>query len=253
MQMRPRTAITREPGARYAQCISCHPLKATIDLERAREQHRAYCAVLKDLGLEVIRMPRDDINPDSCFVEDTAVVHGRRALVCRPAVESRRGEVETVAELLEEHLELARAQSPATVEGGDVIHLKDRLISGITRRTNNAGVKQMSAWLDVRVDTVEDKDIVHLKSYATYIGKDTVVVSDRFVGHDVFAGLNMIKIPADEAYAADALAVGDVVLMAAGRHASHMQVREAGFEVVPVDVGEFEKCEGAITCLSVIF
>jgi len=253
MHKEPKRAITREPGARYAQCISCHPLKATIDLERAREQHRAYCAVLEELGLEVIRMSRDDINPDSCFVEDTAVVHGGRALACRPAVESRRGEAETVAELLDEYFELARARSPATIEGGDVIHMKDRLISGITQRTNNIGVQQMSDWLDVRVDTVEDKEIVHLKSYVTYIGRNTIVASDRFARHGAFAGLKVVKIPPDEAYAADALAVGDVVLMAAGRHASHMQVREAGFEVVPIDVSEFEKCEGAITCLSILF
>jgi dimethylargininase len=253
MQARPKRALTREPGARYAQCISCHPLKATIDLGRAREQHRAYCAVLEDLGLEVIRMPRDDINPDSCFVEDAAVVHGRRALMCMPAVESRRGEVEAVAESLEDYLELARARPPATVEGGDVIHMEDRLISGITQRTNRIGVRQMSDCLDVRVDTVEDPRIVHLKSHVTYIGKDTAVASDRFALHDAFAGLRVIKIPEDEAYAADALAVGDVVLMAAGRHASHMLVREAGFEVIPVDVSEFEKCEGAITCLSILF
>lgn len=253
MQARPKRALTREPGARYAQCISCHPLRATIDLERAREQHRAYCAVLEDLGLEVIRMPRDDINPDSCFVEDTAVVHGRRALMCRPAMESRRGEVEAVAELLGDHLELAHARPPATVEGGDVIHMEDRLISGVTQRTTSIGVQQMSDWLGVRVDTVEDPGIVHLKSYATYIGRGAVVASDRFARHDAFAGLRVIKIPEDEGYAADALAVGDVVLMAAGRDASHTLVRAAGFEVVPIDVSEFEKCEGAITCLSILF
>lgn len=198
-------------------------------------------------------MPRDDLNPDSCFVEDTAVVRGRRALICRPALESRRREVEAVARLLDDHLDLARAQAPATVEGGDVIHLEDRLISGISQRTNRSGVQQMSDWLGVQVDTVEDNGIVHLKSYATYIGRGTVVASDRLAEHDAFKELEVIRIPEDEAYAADALAIGDVVLMAARRPASHRLVTEAGFEVVPVEVGEFEKCEGAITCLSILF
>lgn len=250
---RPKRAITREPGARYPECVSCHPKKATISVERARAQHRAYCSLLEDLGLEVIRMPRDDANADSCFVEDTAVVHGRRALMCRPALESRRGEVEAVAELLKDYLDLSHARPPATVEGGDVIHFEDRLVSGVTRRTNKAGVEQMADWLGVRVDTLEDKGIVHLKSYATYIGRNTVVASGRFAGHEAFSGLEVIRIPDDETYAADALAIGDVILMAAGREASHMLVRQAGFEVAPVEVGEFEKCEGAITCLSILF
>lgn len=253
MPHRPKRAITREPGARYRDCISCHPLKNTINLDRAREQHRAYCALLEDLGLDVIRMPRDDYNPDSCFVEDTAVVHGDRALACRPAFDSRRGEVESVAELLKEHLDVSYACWPGTIEGGDVIHLEDRLISGLTQRTNRSGVKQMAEWLQVPVDTVEDPDIVHLKSFATYLGKNTLVASGRFARHEAFRGLELLIIPDDEAYAADALAIGETVLMASGREISHRLVRQAGFEVIPVDVSEFEKCEGAITCLSILF
>lgn len=253
MPSEPKRAITREPGANYANCVSCHPARATISVERAREQHRAYCSLLENLGLEVIRMPRDDMNPDSCFVEDTAVVHGRRAFVCRPALESRRGEVDAVADVLKDYLELERARPPATVEGGDVIHFDDRLVSGVTQRTNRAGVRQMSDWLGVRVDTVEDESIVHLKSYATYIGRGTILASARFAHHPAFRGLDVIRVPDDETYAADALAIGDAVLMAAGRKASHELVRQAGFEVYPVDVGEFEKCDGAITCLSILF
>ncbi len=253
MPSKPGHAITREPGTRYTECISCHPLKATISIERAREQHKAYCKVLEELGLEVIRMPRDDINADSCFVEDTAVVHGRRALMCRPAMESRRGEVGAVAELLEDYFEVAYARTPATVEGGDVIHLDHRLISGVTQRTNLSGVKQMADWLGVSVDTIEDHGVVHLKSFATYIGHDTIVASGRFSRHDMFKETRVIRVPEEEAYAANALAVNDVVLMAAGRPNSHKLVREAGFTVVPVEVSEFEKCEGAITCLSILF
>lgn len=253
MPREPTHAITREPGARYPQCVSCHPLRSTIDIQRAREQHREYCRQLAELGLEVIRMPRDDTNPDSCFVEDAAVVHGDRALACRPALEGRRGEVASVADLLKEHLQVSFAKAPATVEGGDVIHLDDRLTSGLTKRTNREGVRQMADWLGVRVDIVEDLSIMHLKSYATYLGKGTLIASARFAKHPAFRGMNVIEVPDDEAYAADALAVGDVVLMASGMRESHRLVRDAGFDVRPVDVTEFEKCEGAVTCLSVLF
>jgi len=249
----PRHAIIREPGERYRECVSCHPLRSTIDVERARRQHKEYHRLLTELGVEVICMPRDDAHADSCFVEDAAVVHGGRAFACRPALESRRGEVPAVAEVLKERLKVSFAREPATVEGGDVIHLEDRLVSGITKRTNEDGVRQMRDWLEARVDVVRDSSIMHLKSYATYLGRGTVIASQRFANHPAFEGMTVIQVPEDEAYAADALAVGEVVLMAAGMRKSHRLVREAGFDVWPVDVGEFEKCDGAITCLSILF
>jgi dimethylargininase len=248
----PKLAITREPGDAYHKCISCHPLRHTIDIRRAREQHAAYRRALRELGLEVIEMPRDDRNADSCFVEDTAVVHGARALICRPAKESRRGEVGPVEEMLKRFLRTERASDPATVEGGDVIHLRDRLVSGVTERTNREGVRQMADWLDVKVDTVEDPRIMHLKSYATYLGRDTVVATEKFAKHPVFSGIRVIVLPDDQAYAADTLTIGDTVLMAKGYPAAHELVRRAGFEVVVLETSEFAKCDGALTCLSII-
>src|SRR4030042_1292114 len=131
----PKRALVREPGNSYSRCISCHPLKASIDLGKARLQHAEYRKVLRDLGLEVITVPRDDTNADSCFVEDNAVVHGKRALMCRMARKSRRNEVEAVADVLGQYLKIAHAKPPATVEGGDVIHFGARRASGVSQRT----------------------------------------------------------------------------------------------------------------------
>lgn len=245
--------MVREPGDSYARCISCHPLKDTIDLAKARAQHAEYRRVLKELGLEVITVPRDDLNADSCFVEDNAVVHGRKALICRMARNSRRGEVEAVAEVLGRYVQLARAEPPATIEGGDVIHLDDRLISGISQRTNPAGLSQLSEWLGVEVDTISDLGMVHLKSYLTYLGRNTMIASSRFAHHEVLRSFTVVEVPEDEAYAADTLAIGDTVIMAAGRPVSQRLVKRAGFSVVSLDVSEIEKCEGALTCLSVLF
>ncbi len=245
--------MVREPGDSYARCISCHPLKGTIDLAKARAQHAEYRKTLRDLGLEVISVPRDDLNADSCFVEDNAVVHGRKALACRMARKSRRGEVEAVAGILGKYVQLSHAKAPATIEGGDVIHLEDRLISGISQRTNPAGVAQLSEWLGVKVNTVSDLGMVHLKSYLTYIGKNTMIASSRFAQHELLKPFTVIKVPEHEAYAADALGIGDTVLMAAGRPVSQRLVKSAGFKVVPLDVSEIEKCEGALTCLSILF
>jgi dimethylargininase len=181
------------------------------------------------------------------------VVQGGKALICRMAKESRRGEESGVEEVLRGIMPVRRAASPATVEGGDVIHLPGRLISGITQRTNEEGVAQMQEFLGVPVDTIVDTSIVHLKSYVTYLGRGIMIAAERYAGHDVLRGFKVVMIPEGEEYAADTLAIGDTVFMPAGLPRAHEAVRELGFDVVPLELGEFEKCEGAITCLSIIF
>ena len=251
--MMTRHALVREPGAMYTRCISSHPLHHTIDVALARTQHAAYCNTLEELGLEVITIPRDDEHPDACFGEDNAVIHGGRALICRMAEESRRGEEETVEAVLGEYMTVKRATAPATVEGGDVIHLPSRLISGVTQRTNLEGVSQMAAWLGVKADTVVDPGIVHLKSHVTYLGRNTMIATRAYAGHPALKGFHVLAVPDDEGYAANTLAIDDAVLMPSRHPSAQGMVREAGFDVVSLDVSEFEKCEGALTCLSLLF
>ena len=251
--MMPKHALVREPGARYTQCITSHPLRHTIDVRRARAQHTEYCKTLSELGLKVITIHRDDEHPDSCFVEDNAVIHGGKALISRMAKESRRGEEEAIEEVLREYMEVKRAVAPAIVEGGDVIHLPDHLISGVTQRTNPEGVAQMEAWLGITVDTIIDPSIVHLKSYVTYLSNDTMITTRAYANHPALKGFTVLIVPDDEWYAANTLAIEDTVLMPKGRPRAHAIVGEASFNVVPMDVGEFEKYEGALTCLSLLF
>ncbi len=251
--MMPKRALVRQPGARYTGCISSHPLHHTVDVSLARRQHAKYCDTLRDLGIEVIKIPRDDEHPDACFVEDNAVIHHGKALICRMAKESRQGEEDAVEEMLREYMEVKRAAAPATVEGGDVIHLPDQLISGVTERTNPNGIDQIAAWLGVAVDTIIDPTIVHLKSYVTYLGKDTMIATRHYANHSTLKGFDILVVPDDEGYAANTLAIGDTILLPKGRPRTQAMVREAGFDVIALDVSEFEKCEGALTCLSLLF
>jgi len=251
--MEPRYALVRTPGDSYTSCLSSHPLHSTVSLELAREQHARYCETLSELGLEVIHVPRDDLHPDACFVEDNAVVHGGRALICRMARESRRGEQPGVAAKLEEFMSVRWAEEPATIEGGDVVHLDDRLICGITQRTNPDGMAQMKEWLGVPVSTIFDPGIMHLKSYVTYLGNGIAIATEKYSRHPALEGLHILIPPEGEEYAADTLAVGDTALMAEGHDEAHSLVRDAGFEVIPMDVSEIEKCDGALTCLSILF
>lgn len=251
--MSPTKAITRALGKTYVQCVSCHPKRNTIDISLAREQHARYCRTLSDLGLEVITLSPDEEHPDGCFVEDTVVVRGRKALICRVGAESRRGEEVAVEELLRRYLDVKRAEAPATVEGGDVVHLEDRLVSGVSQRTNAEGVRQMSEWLEVPVGTIVDGSIMHLKSYVTYLGRNTIIINRRYASHPALAGLETIIVPEGEEYAADTLTIDDTVMMPASCQVAKDLVRRAGFSVIALDMSEIEKCDGAMTCLSVLF
>ena len=248
----PKTAIVREPGDMYAGCLSTHPLHHTVSLKGAREQHAKYCTTLKELGLEVVRVPRDDLRPDSCFVEDNAIVQNGKALICRMAKESRRGEETGVEAVLSEMMPVRRAKSPATVEGGDVVHLPDRLISGISDRTNPEGVAQMQEWLGVPVATIFDPTIMHLKSYVTYLGRNIMIATEKYAYHPALEGFEILIPPGKEEYAADTLAVGDTVLMADGYAEAQQMVKEMGFDVISLNVSEIQKCDGALTCLSIL-
>jgi dimethylargininase len=248
-----KKAIVRPPSSAFRQCISAHPEQHALNLSLAKKQHDEYCQALSNLGLKLIRLPPDEKHPDSCFVEDTVVVHGNRGFMTRFAEESRRGEEFAVAEVLKDYLELGFARKPATIEGGDVIHLPDRLISGITQRTNVRGVKQMSRWLSIKSDTIEDASIIHLKSHVTYLDRNTIVVTEDFESHPMLQGFDRIVVPKEEGYAANTLTVSNAVLMSKEHQKAQTLVKEAGFEVIPLDMSEFEKCEGALTCLSIIF
>jgi dimethylargininase len=228
-------------------------MRHTIDVDRARSQHKAYCDILSELGLEVIHLPRDDRFADSCFVEDTAVIVGQKALICRMAKTSRRGEEVAVEIKLREALSTSRVEAPGTVEGGDVIHHQKTLICGITQRTNRQGVQQMEEYLEVPVETIENAQIIHLKSHVTYLSRNTFVAIKSMVQHPILEGFDILIVPDEERYAANTLTIGDSVLIPKGYPQTKTLIDKAGFTVVTLDMSEFAKCEGALTCLSLLF
>jgi dimethylargininase len=247
-----KIAIVREPGQGLSRCISTHPMRNTIDVARARAQHATYARTLESLGLRVIRLDRDDSLPDSCFVEDTAVVHGRKGLVRRPAEEARRGEVGSIEPILSEMLDVKRASGPATIEGGDVLHLREKLVCGITRRTNREGARQLADWLGATVDIIADPAMMHLKNHASYIRDGTVLVTRALADQPALAREEQLVVPDGEEYAANVLSVNGTVVMPSEFPGTKKVLEGAGVKVIALEMTEFPRCDGAMTCLSIL-
>ncbi|MFW9844947.1 MAG: dimethylarginine dimethylaminohydrolase family protein [Candidatus Thorarchaeota archaeon] len=248
-----KRAIVRPPGDTFKGCLSTHPLHHTLNMHIALEQHKKYRQTLTDLGLDLIELEPDNVYPDACFVEDTVVVHGERAIITRMAKESRRGESPRVEEVLSEFKQIDTVVEPGLLEGGDVVHFPDSLICGITKRSNRDGAAQMKRWLEVPVYCIEDLNIMHIKSHLSYLGRNTVLVNEKYVGNQHLDSFEKIVLPPEESHSANIVAIDDTIIMSTRHKKTGEFVREVGFEVVHIDLSEFEKCDGALTCLSVIF
>lgn len=246
--------IVRPPGESYAQAISS--TGHIPDVQLARLQHTEYCQALAAAGVTIEQLPPDESYPDSCFVQDTALVIAGMAVIARPGANSRRGEEGSIAKLLSERFPLSHITAPGTLEFGDVMFLDDRILVGETARTNTVGIQQLTAILaphDIQVSSVPVHNYLHLLSAATYLGNNTLLATGEFAKHPAFAGMEVINVPTDEAYAANALGVGRHVILPAGFPRVAESVSARGFQVLPVDLSQFEIADGGATCLSIIW
>jgi dimethylargininase len=229
-----------------------------IDARRARVQHQAYVDAFAAAGVKVSRIAAAERYPDCCFVEDPAIAIDDIAVMCRMATPSRKGEGTAVEKELSRRLSVLRMQAPATMDGGDVLRVGNRLFVGLTERTNTEAVQQLRYSLGERypVTPVEVHGVLHLKSACSSIGPGVVLLDPDAVDPDAFRGLRTIAVPRDERYAANCLAVNDVVLMSAGhprtRELLAGVVEEYGLRLVELDMGEFRKAGGSLTCLSIL-
>ncbi len=251
-----RYALVRSVPATHEKCLTSHTLETPIDLSLARRQHGSYCKTLEALGLELIRLEPDDRFPDCCFVEDPAVVAGDTAIITRMGVPSRVGEEAALREALRPFTQIREIQSPGTLEGGDVIRIGEKLYVGLTKRTNRSGLEQIDAIVSefgFEVIPVEVRRGLHLKSSCTYIGDDSLVLAPGGIDQGIFSEYNTIQIPPGEAQAADCLRIGGFVLVLEGYPTTKKLIEAEGFETQALEMSEFEKCEGALTCLSIVF
>ena len=251
-----RVAITRQVSTAIGECELTHLPRVRIDVDRARSQHLAYEQALAALGCRVSSLPPQPALPDSVFIEDTAIVLDEIAIVTRPGVQSRRSETTSVAEALSAYRRIWFVEAPGTLEGGDVLRLGNRLFVGLSGRSDQSGIMQLRAvvWpYGYTVTAVPVTGCLHLKSAVTQVADRMLLVNPKWVDSSVFGRFEMIEVDPDEPYAANGLLVGDHLIYPSSFPRTRERLEAHGVAVVPVDVSELQKAEGAVTCCSLIF
>lgn len=253
-------AIVRPPARNFADGLTTVSLGAP-DVSLAIEQHTAYCDALIRHGCALTVLPADDRYPDSTFVEDTALILPQRdAILTRPGAESRAGEVDamrpTIANFFAEYSEII---APGTLDAGDVCEAEDHVFIGLSHRTNEDGALQLGAWLFTHgimstiVDIRDTPGILHLKSGVVAIDSRTLVAIRALADHEAFAGYTVLRVPDGEEYAANCVRVNNAVFVADGYPNTHALLRAHGFWLQPLDMSEFAKMDGGLSCLSLRF
>jgi dimethylargininase len=258
--MRFTKAIVRLPGENFSQGLTMSGSPSGPDYRKALEQHAAYCRALAACGVQVTVMTADDSYPDGTFVEDTFVVAERVAIATRPGAKTRMGEVESVANAVRGFRpRLERIDAPGTVDGGDICQVDDHFIIGLSQRTNEAGAAQLAAILaryrytSATLDIRQHPSLLHLKSGIAYLGDRRFLIAPGFPSTHELAHCDVIEVDATEMYAANAVRVNDEVFIASGFPKLASTLDQLQYRVRALDMSEYAKMDGGLSCLSLRF
>lgn len=252
-------AIVRRPCRALINGITSSPELGKPDYELALQQHDAYVAALEAAGLTVEVLPALEEYPDSVFVEDTAVITPKGVVVDRPGTNERREEAMLMLPTLQKYFtedQIKFITEPGTLEGGDVMMVDDHYFVGKSGRTNDEGYAQFSSYLSewgYTTQQVPVREILHLKTGGTYVEDGNLLVSGEFKQCPAYRDgrfKHIFEVPDEEAYGADCVRVNDTVIMAAGYPAVKAQLSAWGYKIIEVEMSEFRKIDGSITCLS---
>lgn len=246
-------AIVRRPGRNFSEGITASGL-GKPDFEKALQQHAAYCNALNSCGLELIVLEADERYPDGCFVEDTAIVTGEVAIIARPGASSRSGEEVEISKILSRFKKIETINLPGTLDGGDVLRTDNHFYIGISGRTNREGALQLSGILSRYGFTSSDLEVgsgLHLKSGVAYLGKGNFIAVDEF--SRIADSSNIIILDQEESYSANCLLVNGFLLIPKGFPKSKMKISDLGYNIIELEMSEFRKMDGGLTCLSLLY
>lgn len=251
-----KNAIVRKPSRSMVDGLSEANL-GLPDYQLACRQHDDYVAALRECGLNVMVLPALEDFPDACFVEDAALITPECAILTNPGAVTRRGEVGHIADAVEQffsHPEKIR--SPGLLEAGDVMMTGSHYYIGLSERTNQEGARQLIAILqshNLSGSVVSMQDMLHLKTGMSYLERNVLLTCGEFATKTEFEKFDRIEIPAEDAYSANCIWVNDTVLVAKGFPATSKKISAAGYRVRELDMSEFQKLDGGLSCLSLRF
>ena len=251
--------IVRRPCRAMVDGITSAPELGKPDYELALKEHDAYSEALIQCDVDVTVLEADERYPDSCFVEDPALITRECAIITNPGAESRNGEkfeiVDAVRKFFpEDRIEYIKA--PGTLEGGDVMMVGDHFYVGRSARTNEEGIRQLTEILakyGMTCSEVKLEKVLHLKTGVNYLENNNMLVSGEFVTKPDFEKYNKVEIPEEEAYAANCIWVNDTVIVPEGYPAVLAAVQSLGYKTLLVDTSEYRKLDGGLSCLSLRF
>ena len=249
-------AVTRELTAAIGNCELTFLHRSAIDFAHAQQQHRDYQSALSSLGCEVVVVPAPPGLADSVFIEDTALVLDDIAVMLRPGVASRQPEVAGVAEVLQQYKPLKAIEPPGTIDGGDLLRVGNRIFAGLSTRSNQSGIQQLRDIVSdfgMTVETVETTKCLHLKSAVSEVAPGTLLINTDWISSSAFKDFEMIPVDKEETHAANALRIGKNLIYPSSFPRTMDALVNRGIDVLPVDLTELQKAEGAVTCCSLIF
>ena len=254
--MRFTRAIVRTPSRSMVDGLTTANL-GQPQYETALSQHAAYVQALKMAGLDVVVLKPDEQYPDSTFVEDTALLTSQCAIIMHPGAPSRRGETEAIESVLKEfYTNIERVKPPGTVDAGDIMMVGTHFYIGLSERTNKEGADQVVQILkrySMTGSTIRCTEVLHLKSGVAYLENNKLVAAGEFVALPDFADFEIIKVAEDEQYAANCLWLNGTVLIASGFPKITSAIEAHGYQTVQIDMSEFQKLDGGLSCLSLRF
>jgi dimethylargininase len=254
-----KNVIVRRPAKSLVDGITSAPELGKPIYELALEQHDNYIKALKSCGVQVTVLDALEDYPDSCFVEDTAVLAKKCAIISNPGADTRRGEsalmVDTIKKFYKDD-QIEYIKSPGTMEGGDVMMVGDHFYIGLSARTNEEGCRQFKEALakyGYTCSIVSLDEVLHLKTGVNYIENNNMLVAGEFIKKPDFKTYTKIIVPIEEAYGANCIWVNDTVIVPKGYPTVEKGIRDAGYNVIVIDTSEYKKLDGGLSCLSLRF
>jgi dimethylargininase len=248
-----KKALVRKPCRNMVNGLTGSDL-GKPDYDLALIQHREYVEALKECGLDVIALEADENYPDSVFVEDTALLTQRCAVITNPGAPSRKGEIFFMKKVIEDLYPIVETiKAPGTLEAGDVMMVGAHFYIGISERTNPAGANQMIEILNkygFTGSTVSLYNILHLKSGVSYLENNNMLITGNLAVYKQFDQYNLIRVDKDESSAANSVWINGIVLVPRGFPKTKAEIEKAGYKTIELNVSEFRKLDGGLSCLS---